>query len=393
MQRHVGFHITFSGDFHPPLKWYLHAETLLGLARDASNTALTSGTAPTTAGTSTDPWVLDSFNAWKGAARRLIDDEGLKDQQVHFRAGGRLIRKSAKSRTTGDGYYISDAALSGTDTEDGNIWSRGPGASYREFGRMFRDRSGGAYAEAVWSKETAAMLRGVLLGTSDFSTSTADSLESPLPMLACAMFIAEVARNNREFVIGLMMLDLIGESYGRAGTKIYSLEKVFSHPDRLPKTDVVIRKTQSGPDAKRVQYLGPKGAKVATVVPQTVAPLDRPKDLFMVEGKYPASPGGSASTQETISVAEDYIQQKEASIVANWLRRKMSNFLGEDDTIVQCVVLRHDADLTAYDRIGGGHVVGAPKPEAISHAFMQTCAKQFEDQARTMISARAGSFD
>ncbi|MEM9059320.1 MAG: hypothetical protein AAGD13_02565 [Pseudomonadota bacterium] len=392
MQRHVGFHITFSSDFHPPLKWYLHAETLLGLVRDASNTALTSGTAPGTAGTRDDPWVLDTFDAWKGAAKRLIDDEGLKSQDIYMRAGGRLIHKSAQGRGTGDGYYISDDALSGTDTDDGNIWSRGAGASYREFGRMFQDRSGGAYAEAVWSKETAAKLRGVLLGTSDFSTSAPESLESPLPMLACAMFIAEVARNKREFVIGLMMLDLIGESYGRAGTKIYSLEKVFSHPDRLPKTDVAISKPQAGPSGKRVQYLGPRGAKVRTVVPQTVGPLARPGDLFMVEGKYPASPGGSASTQETISIAEDYVQQKEASIAANWLRRKMSNFLGVDDTVVQCVVLRHDQDLSAYERVGGGNVVRAPKPEAISHGFMQTCAKEFEDVAKTMITARAGSF-
>jgi hypothetical protein len=330
--------IYFPNEGGDTFDWYIPADALL------NRVATTAGggrgaAAPGTSGlTEKTAWQLNTHDDWVGAWQKLLTDGSLKTEDVYFKVAGRTIKKNRRGHSTGDGFYMSDIDLSGTDPSDGNIWSRNGGASYREFGKFFQANKPVAPLEQVtWSKQIADELRGVLMGNKDYSAADGTDVRSALPMLACAMFLAEPARNGREWIIGKMMLDLIGEQYAAPnaakgkGARFYELDRVFSHPLRLDpgykgSKPLTAGEAQSGPTTDR--YKVDNG--VRRDQPQPLVPFTTKDQLARVEGKYPASPAKSAATSVAVNVADDYIQKKEASIACRWVAAKLTAMMGPD---------------------------------------------------------------
>jgi len=392
MRRDIGLYSKFANDWHPPLDWYIPGESLLEWVKTEAAGIAGKGVAPTKSGAdAANAWDLTSYGEWVGAWQKLLNDATLKSKKLYFKAGNRTIVKS--STPNGDGFYVADDALAGTDSTEGQIWNRTAGASYREYGKFMEARygaynsGGGPLAQAAWSKEMAANLRKVLNGSVDYSTKGATDIEAALPSLACAMFLSEPARNKREFVVGLMMLDLIGDTYSASNPrKKYTLTKVFTHPDRLGSG--VMAKTQSGPQEKRWKNTGSKSSPTWTAQPQTMGNL-RKKDLHKVEGKYPASPSGSARTTDAIDVASDYIQQKEASVVCRWVAKLLQD-ANADDNIITVTALQVGGSV-GKTKIVPSSLVTQVSPYA-SQKDLQEYADLHIKEIKGLIQKRAASF-
>ena len=310
------------------IDFYVDGSDLLEWIKNESLILERTGSQPSQAGTLGAPWKLENFQDWVNAWVTL-QSPAWRQKECYFSIAGRIIKKFANRNAGGhaDGLYMADNALSGKDSNQGNIWTRSTGASYREFGRHMHASMSASTKHAnttaghiEWSKAKAKKLRAVLDGTSkSMSAKGMDSVSGALPLLGAVMFVAEPARNPRSFIVGLMLLDMIGERYSSRSETVYPkgayiLDRVLAHPERIPKNvggSTPLAKKQKGPfphDRRKSGY-GHGYTKV--------------KELVGVEGKWSASPAGSSRTGTDIDIANDYIQAKEVSLVSRWLARTL----------------------------------------------------------------------
>lgn len=368
--------------------WYVTGSSLLTQVQSAATALAGGGTPPATPGTQAHPWVLTGYDSWLGAWQRLLTDDSLVNSDVYFQAGGRLVKKSRKGKDIGDGFYMSDVDYSGKDPVKGNMWNRGSGASYREYGRFMHDNQPLAPMEQVaWSRSIAGKLRKVLAGGKDYSGKAKTDVQSALPVLAVTMFLAEPARNPREWVIGQMMLDLIGSEYSPAtatrGAKRYLMDVALAHPDRIDRSKTsrsAPTKPQLGPDRQRYH----KDGDVRVDDRQGFAPVTSVNDLAKVEGKYPASPGGSAATSSAIDVAGDYIQKKEASIVSRWVASRLNEGVFNGLSSWSATSLKAGTPTTGR--------VDIKLVKWSASAIRKDCAAEVQTEITRLITARAASF-
>lgn len=387
MRRDLG--ISFDG-VNLTYDWYISGADLLTMVRSAADSLSGSGTRPAKAGTApATAWELNGYSDWVGAWQSLLTNPAFINQNIYLKAGGRTLKKSAKGRDSGDGFYMSDVDFAGTDPTAGNIWNRTSGASYREYGRFMHDALPVAPLEQVaWSKKMAEKLRRVLKGAKDYSGNASSDVKCALPVLAVTMFLAEPARNAREWVIGLMMLDLIGEQYSASSTgpKHYIMDLVFAHPERIDPTkrarDALL-KPQSGPDKQRY-HKGPRGARIDDA--QGLAPISEVGGLAKVEGKYPASPAGSGATSVGVDVAGDYIQMKETSIACRWVAARLNDGVFKGLTAWSASALKAGGSLVGKDEVKRV-ASNAPSPTR------KGCAQEVLDEVKKLIDNRAATFD
>jgi len=259
-----------------------------------------------------NPLKLERFSDWPNtwaALRR--GGQSARESNSYFLIGGRTIQRiRAGQGGFADGFYMMDKAYSGASRDP--VWAKDTGASYKDFAQFFVNNGG---MKIEQSEAITEELRKVLSGSADFSKSSRGQVTSALPMLAAAMFIAEPARNPRAFVIGLMLLDMVGRVYNSdldQGTKFYTLDKMFAHPERL---GVNTGKVQPGPQVT-TSYDPRKRKNVDRVTDPYAASTT---DVVYVEGKYSASPKLSSKTTQSVDLAHDYIQKKELSILVRWL--------------------------------------------------------------------------
>lgn len=362
----------------PQQRLYLSGETLMAWVNEVSDDVRAKGekSAPAKTGDSPDTAIpLAGCDSWIGAWPFL---RSKKNQHVYFEIAGRVIHKFANGSAQdgfADGFYVADHVLSGTDTyrtedkpgkpgkvlpKDGTIWARKHGASYRDFGNfMHKKDSESAMEGVVWSQRTASKLRMVLKGTTgghapqamrvdtDHKPATGNDTEAALPLLGAAMFLAEPARNSRAWVIGLMMLDLLGDDYvaprieGPKGEyklrngKFYTLQRVLVHPSRLidpakygqknyPKDPEWQDELNEATDRAPSAWVD----KQAKGKDRSAGPKMKETGSAAVEGLYPPSPKWSGRSADRVDVANDYIQQKELSVLCRWLQREFNAYIG-----------------------------------------------------------------
>jgi hypothetical protein len=377
--------------FDTDYDWYISGNDLLAMVGAAADSLAGRGSPPATAGTApATAWELSGYAQWLGAWQKLRTDRALIDRDIYLKAGGRTLKKSRKGRDMGDGFYMSDVAYAGTDRSQGNIWSRDSGASYREYGRFMHENMPLAPMEQVaWSKKIARKLRKVLQGAKDYSGRGSGDVESALPVLAVTMFLAEPARNGREWVIGLMMLDLIGAEYSvnavTGASKRYLMDRVLAHPERIDRTKRAsdpLAKPQKGPDRQRYHWQN----RTRVDDPQALTPLGGVGDLAKVEGKYPASPAGSGATSVGIDVAGDYIQKKETSIACRWVASRLMSGVFKDLSYWSATALKAGVPLTGKQEVKTVALT-APSPTR------KGCAQEVLDEVRRLIASRAATFD
>jgi hypothetical protein len=292
----------------------------------------------------------------------------------YFLIGGRKIRRMrAGSGGFADGFYMVDLALSGTGTGRGpDVWKKPEGASYRDFAGFFRSHGGNLIEK---SEAITGDLRKILtIPTTNYGPCLAPDVRSALPMLAAAMFIAEPARNPRAFIVGLMMLDMVGRVYNTDlnQAKFYTLDKVFAHPARIgtgsanhQKGPVVVQDNRYGRTVGRVT--NPYGAQTT--------------DSVYVEGKYPASPKLSSKTSQTVDLGNDYIQKKELSILSRWLANQLNKDL-TNGCLFRAV---------RYDDAGRG--VPSTDPSIQSDSIARDARDAVSILIKNLIQKRSSTFD
>ncbi|WP_209427147.1 hypothetical protein [Pararhodobacter sp. SW119] len=341
---------------------YVPGSTLLAWVDAAARAVLAGAGAPPGAGSQDDPFVLGGHGsyagAWKAAANK-------RNQDVYFLIAGRQIRKIKSGSAGGfaDGCYMCDVGYSGTDPQAGTIWNRDDGASYREFGKFIHEGNTVSGMEGVvWSQRIAASLRSVLKGTAPMTggglqsqgtrwtvdmnkdeskrskptrlsgpqpAAAADTV-SALPLLSAVMFVAEPIRNARAWIMGLMMLDLIGAEYqamtSHAHGKHFTFQRAFVHPSRLD-DPAWSGESNTAIDTAPGSWVTKQATRRGKLDKKLEKKMARPGSAA-VEGLYPPSPKWSGRTSANIDVANDYIQAKETAIVCRWLEQEFNTYVG-----------------------------------------------------------------
>jgi len=347
----ISLHLAGSlgGDFDVTLDFKITGDKLMLWLKGSADLRAAEPGVPTHAGTQADPWILDKYDQFVKAWTTLRRDKTWLAKDCYFKVGGRLIHKFPADESHGgvkgghaEGFYMADDVLSGTGAGEA-VWKKVDGASYADFAKTFRaNMQTSKKNEADWSIAKAQKLRSVLNGGVDYSGKGSDSTSASLPLLASVMFLAEPARNPRTFPIGLMLLDMIGDPYNVAGTKFYILDRVLAHPDRIA-GNTVPSKAQLGPAGRDWTTKG--GATVGLTPLAMALPPKRAKGvmgLAQVEGKWSASPSGSARTQDALDIANDYIQMKELSILARWVAKMLQPTESKSQQFLTVTALRHD---------------------------------------------------
>lgn len=370
---------------------YVSGQSIVTWINEAAAGAFNTAAGPTGAGTQDNPYQLNGVADWLAVWKVT---KTARDRHLYYRIGGRVIQKIARGGIAGgfaDGYYMRDVAFSGTDptVSEGSIWSRKDGASYREFGKFIDQGNTISTMEGVvWSQRLGSQLRTILKGrtgahagslaapmTRAATAARADTL-SALPMLAAAMFLAEPSRNARAWVVGLMMLDLLGLEYQGAtsthNAKHLTLQRAFANPTRL--TGGWTSDTNRGTDSIPLSWV-----QAQTRDRRTINKLSQPGSAA-VEGLYPPSPKWSGRTSSNADVANDYIQQKEAGVAARWIAEEFNRYVGRP------------VFMSAELGIAGTRVdmASATFPDETAMNNFGTEATQI---IKTLITRRASSFD
>lgn len=428
----VDYHADHRTDAITSHRLFVPGSTLLEWVQGAAQGVISKPTDIDGSGTLDDPYRLGGFSSYVGAWREA---GSRSDHHLYFSVAGRTIRKFARDDQKdgfADGFYMADVGFSGTDPTKGTIWNRKNGASYREFGKFIHEGNKVAGLEGVvWSQRIASTLRTVLKGkTGAHAGKEAKTLASvgtgsrwevdlnrddagraaprkisgvtvarstdtvaALPLLSAVMFISEPARNPRAWLMGLMLLDLMGVEYApptlhspatknspakhRHG-KHFTFRRAFVHPSRLDdpewQTETNTPNDQAPPGWVSKQVRRDRGKSNLNKMAKPGSPA--------VEGLYPPSPKWSGRTNKsTVDVANDYIQAKEVSLLCRWLEHEGNRYLG--DYVVR---------LTAIS----GNPVG--RRNALTATFndsgMRGFAADLERVLRTeLITRRANSFD
>jgi hypothetical protein len=308
------------------------------------------------AGTQTSPWRLTTAPQWLGCAKKLP-----KSTENYLIAAGRLIKR-------GSNQYISDegpAWRSGHEgalpvTPQGDFEGQtipgpttgpapaamkafqGKAPTYREAAEQVVDpnrilpeadarrKSADLAGAETWAdvrkqpmlrRAIRSILKGEQLEwrvggkvVKDYSR-----MQTALPVLTVAMFLAETARNSRAFPVNLMLLDL---AEGWPGS--FMLDRILWHPDAL----IVNKKLVEWLDLH--DPLSGEETGPASMKNRTIGPITRRSDLHLVGGIMPASPtGGGVFGKRAVPVSthqkpkpkfsRDFIHDKEASVVVKWL--------------------------------------------------------------------------
>lgn len=426
MFQDLGIDVCYMADAEGTMKshrLFVSGETLLSWANGASNAAYQRGatSAPAASGRNKDEAIpIRGYDDWLGAWYRFSESRG---QDLYFSIGDRIIKKHKRqvSKTEGhaDGCYVADLLFSGTDDTipSGNIWHRSGGASYREFGKFMHQKdSESALEGVVWSQRVASKLRMVLKGKAggytggkcesktDHSKATRADAVSALPLLSAAMFLAEPTRNHRAWVIGLMMLDLLGAEYVSsqivhgAGEdklkegKFYTLQRTFVHPSRLDDSawkDELNYDTDQAPEAWVDRQMGTRpttGKRLAKRQRSFDSQAAKMKAVGSpaVEGIYPPSPKWSARSSDNVSVADDYVQQKEVSVLCRWAEQEFNPLVGGSSVLTATA-------LKSGERVGRRDAMSASfSGESGMDGFKAELERTLKSE---LIERRAGSFD
>jgi hypothetical protein len=355
---------------------YLPGATLLQWAQDAAKAVLAGASAPQGSGSALDPYLVVGHGGFAGAWKVA---NAARNREVHFKIAGRLIHKLANKASGGfaDGCYMADVAYSGTDPTQGTIWNRADGASYREFGKFMHAGNAISGMEGVvWSQHIASAMRQVIKGktgghagalsapiakqqatgsrwqvdmnqdesarkapqkiSDGRDANKADSI-SALPLLSAVMFIAEPMRNPRAWLMGQILLDLMGAEYspmsGGQHGKHFTFQRAFVHPKRLddPAWSTEVNLDDTAPSAWVNRQAGVNNAPAPTKAQKEIrktATKMRNTGSAAVEGLFPPSPKWSARTSSAIDVANDYIQAKEVSLLCRWLEQEFNAYVG-----------------------------------------------------------------
>ncbi|TCQ00431.1 hypothetical protein C8J46_102575 [Sphingomonas sp. PP-F2F-A104-K0414] len=400
---------------------YISGTTLLGWVKTAAEDALSTAAGIAGAGTDSDPYQLGGIASWIGAWKISRTAQA---RHIYYTIAGRKIQKIARGGIKpggfADGFYVRDTGFSGTDPTEGNIWNRTDGASYREFGKFIdQGNTISAMEGVVWSQRLTSTLRTILKGKTGahgparvqapttmgkgarwspvdptspngtpqtLSKTAARGVEkadinSALPMLSAAMFLAEPSRNTRAWVIGLMMLDLIGTEYMAAtatqNARHLTLQRAFANPKRL--TGGWLADSNTALDQAPLNWVtaqskgNPKEkAKTITKMGAVGSPA--------VEGLYPPSPKWSGRTKQAIDLANDYIQQKEIGIVAPWLAAEFNRYVGRPVFV-------------SPQTGGSGTRLDAMTADFGGESAMKGFGRELEAIMKQMIAKRATSFD
>lgn len=350
MRQDLGVNLTINDEAaaaEVKLSFKVSGETLLGWLK-AKSDAKAAAAAPMAAGTdAAHPWNISGIAALVNAWGTLHNQKALwKQRECFLNIGGCTIIKLAADAEhggvptgTAEGFYMRDAVFSkGKDASGApilpqDIWKKQDGASYVDFARTFQKNMldskkhdmTALEGQISWTQAKAAKLREILKGAKNVSAKGADSTSRALPLLAAVMFIAEPARNPRSFPIALMVLDMFGENYSRSGNKFYILDRVLSHPERIAGQTGPSAKPQSGPTGRDPVNFNMVGFGPISLKPKRGKKgVPAEPTLAAVEGKFSATPSGSARTLDTIDLRNDYIQKKEASILCRWLARTLT---------------------------------------------------------------------
>lgn len=350
---------------------------------------------PPNQGTEAAPIPLNLPKFWMSAYFAM---RNLRASTYFFRVSQRVIKKWPNKTVPdghADGFYMSDVALSGSDHVEGKMWNRENGASYREFAKFVAEcmPSGN---ELAWSEKIVSNMRQVLKGQLDLSKMDATSFGSACPLLCSVMFLAEPGRNKRAWPLGLIMLDLVGTQYSVSTptnpAKYYTWDRVLAHPERIDpgyKGSDPVSKPQKGPTGRS---MGDYGAPIG------YGALATKSDLVGVEGKLPASPRGSASTSQTIDVANDYIQMKETSLAVRWLSKKL-HAAHQDDSNVEFSAWRDKDSLVGLTNLMDDKALSDMATKGPAKALGIPLTKLKEIKTNTikeigdLLVKRCGSFD
>jgi hypothetical protein len=379
-----------------PLWFYLPGQWILQEAATAVSTWDGKATLLSAPSGSMTPVELSTADQWRNA---YVSMRRFRASTYLFKVAGRTIKKWSDGNSGGhaDGFYMSDVALSGTDPvkkgESNRIWTRKDGASYREFAKFVASCMPKGN-ELAWSEEVANNIRQVMTNKVSYSAQLGNTIYSALPLLSSVMYVAEPGRNARAWIVGLMMLDLIGTQYNvyKTHAKYYTWDKVLAHPERIDpgyKGSDPVSKPQKGPSGRK---FGKRGAPVGHV------PLTTKKQLVGVEGKLPASPSGSASSDKAIDVAHDYIQMKELSLVLRWLQKRL-HAAHQNDFDLAFVTWRDKDSLDGLTDLtnDGALNVLASKPLAkelgVTAAMMKDFRTEVQKEIRGIFDKRCSSLD
>ncbi len=139
-------------------------------------------------------------------------------------------------------------------------------------------------------------------------------MQTMLPVLTAAMFLAEPSRNLRAFPVNLMLLDM-------ASRGTYTLDQIVWHPYDLR---IPGRQPYFDEEVEAVNIQGPVAAR------RQMAGVRKIEDMHLVGGVMPASPtkgGDLGKLKPSIPKNKgklpqfaqfDYIHRKEISVLARW---------------------------------------------------------------------------
>lgn len=216
--------------------------------------------------------------------------------ETWFRIGGRLIRRWSENQ------YVSDW---GTDTEaigekrkrDESMFSDEHGPTYPQIYLGLVDEKLLVYGagSSTADRLMAAQMLALLAGAQEMKL-----VESRvLPVLCAAWFLAEVSRNPRSFIVGLMTLDLLqaGVAIYPDGLRGFSFMEALWHPSKF--------------------LMSPKGLKIETLIGS--------KDPDRWGGLHPMAHEGSylEMGSESWKGVPNTVQLKEADIALHWLLWKL----------------------------------------------------------------------
>jgi hypothetical protein len=303
---------------------------LLGLCEWFATRA--DGEQPAGAGTPADPYKLTNSRHWVWCWRN-------SNKEQHYEILGRLIRKAPNHYVSDQGpaYLTKPRGAEQVADRLGIQPTTVREPKYREVAEAFEAPGTILYPEggekafrgnaraAIFNSPAMAtkmseLMRGRLpLGELGRYDPNYSRMQSYLPVVMAAMFIAESARNRRAWPINLMILELMANQVWT-----FPWSDIFWHP--------LDRAGLQEPD-------GGYGIDAPGKTDRTLSPVIRRDQLHLVGGKMPASPtmGGMIGKIPLINTPGrnaangtfksqppvfDFIHQKEVDVILSWLMSK-----------------------------------------------------------------------
>lgn len=303
---------------------YVHGYDLLTVLDEFTTAQFKASKAPSGGnGTEAEPYnEMKTFSDWA-----FLGKAGESKKTRYYSIGGRTIKKDGKNYTSDLGIFNGNAA--GGKREYRGKFGREEGPSYREYRKYVEQLNDEVHPH----RELARLCRDMLMNNPPPLPPRDDqelkvSAFKVIPVLTATMFVSETIRNNRSLAVNLMLLDLIqsGASYG-LDNKEYSLAKAiwrvdepedhFGNTEPLPRPKIdnygeVIATTKG-----ELHKWGGRGAMTQTdAVEQAKVRLTPTQTgIDNLRAQHPDKVG---PLRPILTLA----QQKEVSIMLNWLKLK-----------------------------------------------------------------------